>query len=127
MSGSIEDQYIVSTKHPVPPDAVAIRKYKWYERFCALNQELYEGGIVSGLARAKIIIGVEKMMVAAATASIFGHDVHRERAAAFLAAELRAADPDCPIPGQIRIPDPVTRHRKPKTPENVEPGFPKHD
>lgn len=104
MTGTISEQYIVSVKHPYPPDAEKIRKYVWYERFDALNRQLYDAGVVGGKERADLIVGIEKMMCAAAASSIFGHDLHRERASRFLAAELRAADPDCPIPPQVKVP-----------------------
>jgi hypothetical protein len=104
MTGTVEQQYIVNVRHPYPPDGEKIRGYVWYERFSLLNQELLDAGVTGGKERADIIVGVEKMMVAAAAASIFGHDVHRERAARYLAAELRAGDPDCPIPPQVKAP-----------------------
>jgi hypothetical protein len=104
MTGTVEEQYIVKVTHPYPPDIPKIHKYVWYERFTALNQALYDAGCVGGKERADLIRAIEKLMVGAAATSIFGHDVHRERAACLLAAELRAADPDCPIPPQVKAP-----------------------
>ena len=104
MTGTIEQQYIVAATHPFPPDGPTIRKYVWYERFDALNRELFEEGVVSGAGRARLLVGIEKLMIAAAAGSVFGRDKHRERAALFLAAELRSADPECPIPPQVKAP-----------------------
>jgi hypothetical protein len=104
VTGTILDQYIVDATMPWPPDEEKIRNYVWYERFSALNQALYDAGCVGGKERADLILAVEKLMVPAAATSVFGHDKRRKLAAQFLAAELRSADPDCPVPPQVKVP-----------------------
>jgi hypothetical protein len=102
MSGTVEENLILSVHDPVPFPIERVRKYNWYERFTEIEALLVQGGMESPSARAEVLQEVEKKMRIAGKTGYFGVDKNRSRALALLCAELHAADPNRPAPGTPR-------------------------